>query len=91
MKVFIDTNIFLDYIQKRAVGFEEANKIFELAAKNCITMLVSDLTIANTKYTTRRIIPLKDFYETITDLRELFTITGKYSIIIMVRKTNTIS
>ncbi len=74
MTVFIDTNIFLDYIQHRSVGFNEARKIFELSAKDHINLLVSDLSIANIKYSTRKVIPQKDFYETIKGLRELFTI-----------------
>ena len=74
MTVFIDTNIFLDYIQHRPVGFNEAMKILGLSAKGHIKLLVSDLSIANIKYSTRKDIPLKEFYETIKGLRELFTI-----------------
>ena len=74
MTVFIDTNIFLDYIQHRPVGFNEAMKILGLSAKGHINLLVSDLSIANIKYSTRKDIPLKEFYETIKGLRELFTI-----------------
>ena len=53
MTVFIDTNIFLDYIQHRPVGFNEAMKILGLSAKGHIKLLVSDLSIANIKYSTR--------------------------------------
>ena len=74
MKVFIDTNIFLDYIQHRPAGFNEAVMIFGLSAKGDIDMLISDLSIANIKYSTRKEIPLKEFYETIKGVRELFTI-----------------
>ncbi|MBQ8095801.1 MAG: hypothetical protein IJ243_01750 [Prevotella sp.] len=61
-------------MQERPVGFAEANTIVELSAKGDIVMLISDLTIANTKYSTRKSIPLADFYSTITALRELFVI-----------------
>ena len=74
MKVFIDTNIFLDYIQHRPAGFNEAVRIFGLSAKGDIDMLISDLSIANIKYSTRKEIPIKEFYETIKGVRELFTI-----------------
>ena len=74
LSVFIDTNIFLDYIQQRPIGFKEAVIIFSLSAKNDIILLVSDLSIANMKYSTRKVIPLAEFYETIKGLRELFTI-----------------
>lgn len=72
--VFIDTNIILDYIQKRPEGFNEAVIIFGLSAKEYINLMVSDLSIANMKYSTRKVIPLSEFYETILGIRELFTI-----------------
>ena len=82
LKVFIDTNIFLDYIEKRPVGIREAIAIFKLAALNDIHLLVSDLTIANIKYCTRKVIPLSEFYRIIRLCRELFTIVpvGEWSI-----------
>ena len=74
MRVFIDTNIFLDFIQKRPVGVKEAKAIFMLSAQNAITLLVSDLSIANTKYATRKEISIDLFYETINAIRELFCV-----------------
>jgi predicted nucleic acid-binding protein len=74
MNVFIDTNIFLDFIERRPVGVVEAYAIFRLAAKGSINMLVSDLSIANMKYSTRKTIPISDFYKMIKLSRELFTI-----------------
>jgi len=82
MKVFIDTNIFLDFIEGRPVGEREAKAIFCLAAKNKIELLVSDLSIATIKYCTRKIIPLPDFYRIIKKSRELFTVVplGEYAV-----------
>ena len=74
MRVFIDTNIFLDYIQMRPVGVREATTIFKLSAENAIMLMLSDLTIANTKYSTRKVISLDQFYETINGIRELFSV-----------------
>ena len=74
IKVFIDTNIFLDFIERRPDGVREARAIFGLAAKGSIVMLVSDLTIANMKYATRKTISAPDFYRIIKLSRELFTI-----------------
>jgi len=59
MKVFIDTNVFLDYIQQRPEGWKEAEVIFFLAIHGDIELLVSDLTIANMRYITRKDIPLE--------------------------------
>ena len=74
LKVFIDTNIFLDYIERRPVGIKEAIAIFKLAARNDIHLLVSDLTIANIKYITRKTIPLSEFYRVMRLGRELFSV-----------------
>jgi predicted nucleic acid-binding protein len=49
-RVFIDTNIFLDYIQQRPEGWREAEIIFFLSIHGDIELLVSDLTIANMRY-----------------------------------------
>lgn len=82
LNVFIDTNIFLDYIEKRPVGVREAIAIFKLAALNDIHLLVSDLTIANIKYCTRKTLPLSEFYRVIRLGMELFSIVpvGEWAI-----------
>ena len=72
--VLIDANVFIDYILQRPVGFNEAFTIFTLSAKGSLRLLVSDLTIANMKYSLRKDIPATEFYETIKGLRELFVI-----------------
>ncbi|MBQ6653477.1 MAG: type II toxin-antitoxin system VapC family toxin [Prevotella sp.] len=74
LQVFLDTNVFIDYIQERPIGFNEAFSIFELSAKEDIHLLVTDLSISNMKYSTRKDIPTADFYATIKGIRELFTI-----------------
>ena len=45
-KVFIDTNIFIDYIDNRE-GADLAQKIFNIAAKGKIILYASTLTFAN--------------------------------------------
>lgn len=74
LNVLIDANVFIDYIQRRPIGFNEAFAIFTLSAKGSIRLLVTDLTIANMKYSLRKIISTAEFYETIKGLRELFVI-----------------
>ena len=74
LNVLIDANVFIDYILQRPVGFNEAFTIFTLSAKGSLRLLVSDLTIANMKYSLRKDIPATEFYETIKGLRELFVI-----------------
>lgn len=74
MKIFIDTNVFLDYILSRQVGFVEANELFMLSANYQIDLMLSDLTLANVRYVTRRDFTNEIFYEVINDMRDLFEI-----------------
>ena len=74
MKVFIDTNIFLDYIQQRPEGWKEAEVIFFLAIHGDIELLVADLTIANMRYITRKDITLEQFYTVMKGLRPYYHI-----------------
>ena len=74
LTIFIDTNVFLDFIERRPVGVKEAHTIFRLAANRCINLQVSDLSIANIKYSTRKTIPLQDFYMTMKLSREFYSI-----------------
>lgn len=74
MKVFLDTNVFLDYIQQRPQGWKEAETIFFLAMNGDISLMISDLTIANVRYITRKNIPLEQFYVVMKALRHYYTI-----------------
>lgn len=52
-KVFIDTNIFIDYIDNRE-GADLAQKIFNIAAKGKIILYASTLTFANMAYVIKK-------------------------------------
>ena len=82
MKVFIDTNVFLDYIQQRPEGWEEAENIFFLAIHGDIELLVSDLTIANMRYIPRKDIPLEQFYIVMKGLRPYYRIVTLGSFVV---------
>ena len=47
MRVFIDTNIFLDILCRREQFVDDALSIFDLAVDDRIELLISDLSIAN--------------------------------------------
>ncbi|MEZ4889701.1 MAG: PIN domain-containing protein [Crocinitomicaceae bacterium] len=49
-RVFVDTNIILDLLEKRADFYEEAQELFTLADRNEIKLYVSALTIANVHF-----------------------------------------
>ena len=74
MKVFIDTNIFLDILCNREQFVDDALSIFDMAVDGRIELLISDLSIANIKYITRKEIPSDKFYDLIQTFRSVFTI-----------------
>ena len=74
IKTFIDTNIFLDILCKREKFVDDALSIFDMAVDNQIELLISDLSIANIKYITRKEIPVDKFYNLIKTFRPIFTI-----------------
>ena len=74
IKTFIDTNIFLDILCKREKFVDDALSIFDMAVDNQIELLISDLSIANIKYITRKEIPIDKFYDLIKIFRPIFTI-----------------
>ena len=74
IKTFTDTNIFLDILCKREKFVDDALSIFDMAIDNQIELLISDLSIANIKYITRKEIPIDKFYDLIKTFRPIFTI-----------------
>ena len=49
-KIFVDTNIVLDLLQKRDEFYSDAQDLFTLADKKELKLYVSALTIANVHY-----------------------------------------
>lgn len=49
-RLYLDTNIVLDLLQKREEFYLEAQELFTLSDKKKIKLYVSSLTIANTHY-----------------------------------------
>ncbi len=77
MKVFIDTNILIDFLAARVPFAEEAMALFQLADNDEIELMVSDLTIINAIYILRRMhYGLSDIYDSLDNIRPLLTITS---------------
>ncbi|WP_118195937.1 type II toxin-antitoxin system VapC family toxin [Albibacterium indicum] len=49
-RLFVDTNIVIDLLQKRAEFYEDAQGLFTLADKRKVKLFISSLTIANTHF-----------------------------------------
>ena len=54
MKVFLDTNIVIDLLDKREPFYIDAVKLFTLAYKKEITLFVSPMTYATASYLLRK-------------------------------------
>ena len=76
MKVFIDTNVFLDILYKREDFFADSLKVFDLAIDEKIELLISDLSIANIKFITRKDFAVGKFYEIMSVFRPIFTVVS---------------
>ena len=77
MKVFIDTNILIDFLAARQPFTEDAIALFQLADNGEIELMVSDLTIVNTIYVLRRMhYGLPEIYDSLDAIRPLLTITS---------------
>lgn len=49
-RLFIDTNIVIDLLQKRESFYEEAQELFTLGDEKKVKLFISSLTIANTHF-----------------------------------------
>lgn len=50
MKVFVDTNVLIDYLGKREEFYDNAKKIFALGLLGKQELVISALSVANTMY-----------------------------------------
>jgi len=71
MKIFIDTNIFLDLLLERE-GYEDALVILNAVEKNLFDGLVLDITLLNIDYVARKQIKnIQDFLQLVNGVFEV--------------------
>ncbi len=73
MKIFIDTNIFLDLILKRDY-FDKALLIFNAIEKRIFEGIIADITILNIDYIAKK--QVKDLRDFLKLINLLFTVVG---------------
>jgi predicted nucleic acid-binding protein len=73
MKIFIDTNIFLDLILKRE-KYNEALMIFDAVEQQLYEAVILDITILNIDYIAKR--QIKDIKEFLTLINNTFKVVG---------------
>lgn len=72
-KVFVDTNIILDFVLCRE-GQQDALDLFQMAEEGKIELFVSFLTMANVAYVARKHRTKEELYEYLRELSSLFKI-----------------
>lgn len=73
MKIFVDTNIFLDLILKRE-KFHDALLLFNAVEKNLFFGVILDITVLNIDYIAKK--QVKDIKEFIGVINRYFSVAG---------------
>lgn len=74
-KVFLDTNVILDFYLDREEFSDDAEAILALGYNKACSLFVSALTFANFAYIGRKKYPGNTIYEVLESLREFAEIT----------------
>lgn len=75
MRVFLDTNVILDFYQVRDEFFKPAAAIFDLGFKGKIELLVSSLSIINANYILRKYYSKNELTTKIRSILQLCNVT----------------
>lgn len=73
-KVFVDTNIILDWLGKREPFFKYAKELFSKGEENEIEILVSTISFINTQYILRKQIGKDKAKQTLAAMRTICTV-----------------
>ncbi len=73
MKIFVDTNIFLDLIFQRE-GYQEAAVILNSCEQNLLTGYIADITLLNIDYVARK--QIQDVSTFLKVVNTEFIVTG---------------
>lgn len=73
-KVFIDTNVIVDWLTQRHPFAEHSTKIVELVERRLIRGVVNPLVLSNTYYVTATYLDKKTTHRLLSDLISLFEI-----------------
>ena len=76
MKVFLDTNVIIDFYAQRESFFRPAAIIVDLAMKGNIEFCVSSLSFVNAFYVLRKTYQVEELYDKLSRFSELCTITS---------------
>ncbi len=75
-KVFIDTNVILDFLMKRTDFFEDARMIMAMGYNRCLELYMSSLSFSNIAYIARTKFKGEKLYKCFSSLRELINVSS---------------
>lgn len=90
MKVFIDTNVLLDFYCQREDFYQDAACIFDLACNGKIEIWVSPISFVNFFYITRKEYTVEQRYEILRGLMQICNIAGADKFVLSDALSNTI-
>ena len=76
MKVFLDTNIIMDFCARRLPFFENASLIIDMGYRKELVLVVSSLTFINVAYILRKAYPQDLVMQKLANLDEEVILTG---------------
>ncbi len=76
MKVFIDTNVVLDFVCRREPFYKDASEVFVMHERGDIECVISALTIINSAYVMRKIFRKSEINAVIEWLCESFNVSS---------------
>ena len=76
MKIFLDTNIVIDFLTGRQPFVEDAIKIFQLSQRQGYSLLVSDLSLINVAYICRKNFTKQQIYSALAKLTKFVTVVS---------------
>lgn len=76
MKVFIDTNVVVDYLNHREPFFSDASSIIGLCADGYLQGVISSLTVINSMYIARKMYTREDLFAQLDWMLKIFTVSS---------------
>ena len=75
-KVFVDTNVILDFLMKRSGFFDNARMIMALGYNHYCELYMSSLSFSNIAYIARKEFTGEALYKCFSSLRELLNVSS---------------
>lgn len=68
MRVFLDTNIVLDYLGRREPWYDNAATLFDWGMRGVVQLYASSMTFATISYLTRKVFSLQEYKTVVNEL-----------------------